>query len=151
MKGIFRRAATEGPAVRAEKAAGGSAGGTPSRAAEFIDPPTLMRIKSLQLRARIVVQGFLSGLHRSPHHGFSVEFSEYRQYSPGDDPRSLDGKLYARTDRSDIKRFEEETNLRCHLLVELSRSSHEAPDMARRAIAFLRGAEKGARHPGASC
>jgi hypothetical protein len=59
-------------------------------AASLIDPATLMRIKSLQLRARIVVQGFLSGLHRSPHHGFSVEFSEYRQYTPGDDPRYLD-------------------------------------------------------------
>jgi uncharacterized protein (DUF58 family) len=88
----------------------------------FIDPQTLMRIKSLQLRARIVVQGFLSGLHRSPHHGFSVEFSEYRQYTPGDDPRHLDWRLYARSDRYYIKRFEEETNLRCHLLVDLSRS-----------------------------
>lgn len=91
-------------------------------AKSYIDPPTLMRIKSLQLRARIVVQGFLSGLHRSPHHGFSVEFSEYRQYTPGDDPRHLDWRLYARSDRYYIKRFEEETNLRCHLLVDLSRS-----------------------------
>ncbi|HVT82602.1 MAG TPA: DUF58 domain-containing protein [Phycisphaerae bacterium] len=88
----------------------------------FIDPQTLMRIKSLQLRARIVVQGFLSGLHRSPHHGFSVEFSEYREYSPGDDPRHLDWKLYARSDRYYIKRFEEETNLRCHILMDMSRS-----------------------------
>jgi uncharacterized protein (DUF58 family) len=88
----------------------------------FIDPATLMRIKSLQLRAKIVVQGFLSGLHRSPHHGFSVEFSEYRQYTPGDDPRHLDWRLFARTDRYYIKRFEEETNLRCHLLVDLSQS-----------------------------
>ena len=88
----------------------------------FIDPQTLMRIKSLQLRAKIVVQGFLSGLHKSPHHGFSVEFSEYRQYSPGDDPRYLDWRLYARSDRYYIKRFEEETNLRCHLLVDMSRS-----------------------------
>jgi uncharacterized protein (DUF58 family) len=93
-----------------------------SGAVSFIDPQTLMRIKSLQLRARIVVQGFLSGLHRSPHHGFSVEFSEYRQYTPGDDPRHLDWRLYARSDRYYIKRFEEETNLRCHLLVDLSRS-----------------------------
>ncbi|HEY7118952.1 MAG TPA: DUF58 domain-containing protein [Tepidisphaeraceae bacterium] len=91
-------------------------------AGSFIDPHTLMRIKSLQLRARIVVQGFLSGLHRSPHHGFSVEFSEYRQYSPGDDPRYLDWRLYARSDRYYIKRFQEETNVRCHLLVDLSRS-----------------------------
>ena len=95
---------------------------TPPSAASLIDPATLMRIKSLQLRARIVVQGFLSGLHRSPHHGFSVEFSEYRQYTPGDDPRYLDWKLFARSDRYYIKRFEDETNLRCHLLVDLSRS-----------------------------
>src|SRR5438128_1742313 len=88
----------------------------------FIDPPTLMRIRSLQMRAKIVVQGFLSGLHRSPHHGFSVEFSEYRQYSPGDDPKYLDWRLYARTDRFYIKRFQEETNLSCHLLVDLSLS-----------------------------
>jgi uncharacterized protein (DUF58 family) len=91
-------------------------------ASNFIDAPTLMRIKSLQLRARIVVQGFLSGLHRSPHHGFSVEFSEYRQYTPGDDLRHLDWRLYARSDRYYIKRFEEETNLRCQILVDMSRS-----------------------------
>lgn len=103
-------------------APGRAAEGASPRAASFIDPQTLMRIKSLQLRARIVVQGFLSGLHRSPHHGFSVEFSEYRQYTPGDDPRYLDWRLYARTDRYYIKRFEDETNLRCHLLVDLSRS-----------------------------
>lgn len=99
-----------------------SAASTRATAATFIDPPTLMRIKSLQLRAQIVVQGFLSGLHRSPHHGFSVEFSEYRQYAPGDDPRHLDWRLFARTDRYYIKRFEDETNLRCHLVVDLSRS-----------------------------
>src|SRR6188472_4035807 len=93
-----------------------------STRASFIDPVTLMRIKSLHLRAKVVVQGFLLGLHRSPHHGFSVEFSEYRQYSPGDDPRYLDWKLFARSDRYYIKRFEDETNLRCHLLVDLSRS-----------------------------
>ena len=95
---------------------------SPRTSSSFIDPATLMRIKSLQLRAKIVVQGFLSGLHRSPHHGFSVEFSEYRQYVPGDDPRHLDWRLFARTDRYYIKRFQEETNLRCHLLVDLSQS-----------------------------
>jgi uncharacterized protein (DUF58 family) len=81
-----------------------------------------MRIKSLQLRAKVVVEGFYSGLHRSPYHGFSVEFSEYRQYTPGDDPRYLDWRLFARSDRYFIKRFEDETNLRCYLLVDLSRS-----------------------------
>ena len=90
--------------------------------ASYIDPAALMRIKNLQLRAKAVVEGFLSGLHRSPYHGFSVEFSEYRQYTPGDDPRYLDWRLYARSDRYYLKRFEEETNLRCYLLVDLSRS-----------------------------
>ncbi|MBI3877063.1 MAG: DUF58 domain-containing protein [Verrucomicrobia bacterium] len=81
-----------------------------------------MAIKNLELRARIVVEGFWSGIHRSPYHGFSVEFTEYRQYSPGDDPRYLDWRLYARSDRYFIKKFEDETNLRCHLLVDNSRS-----------------------------
>lgn len=96
--------------------------GAPSRPSSFIDPAALMRIKSLQLRAKVVVEGFLSGLHRSPYHGFSVEFTEYRQYSPGDDLRYLDWRLFARSDRYYLKRFEDETNLRCYLLVDLSRS-----------------------------
>src|SRR3989440_4380507 len=91
-------------------------------AARLIDPQTLMSIGSLELRARAVVEGFWNGLHRSPYHGFSVEFTEYRQYSPGDDPRYLDWRLYARSDRYYIKKFEDETNLRCHLLVDNSRS-----------------------------
>ena len=89
---------------------------------ELIDPATLMRIKSLELRARLVVEGFQAGLNRSPFHGFSVEFSEYREYSPGDDPRYIDWKLAARSDRCYIKRFEDETNLRCLLILDLSRS-----------------------------
>ncbi|RCS46427.1 DUF58 domain-containing protein [Bremerella cremea] len=91
-------------------------------AAALIDPGSLMRIKNLELRASAIVEGFLTGLHRSPYHGFSVEFTEYRQYTPGDDTRFLDWKLYARSDRYFIKCFEDETNLRCHLLVDLSRS-----------------------------
>src|SRR5215218_6724366 len=91
----------------------------PSR---FIDPHTVMRIKNLALRARVVVEGFYSGIHRSPYHGFSVEFSEYRAYTPGDDPRYLDWRLFARSDRYCIKKFEDETNLRCHLVVDGSRS-----------------------------
>ena len=70
----------------------------------------------------MVVEGFWNGLHRSPYHGFSVEFTEYRQYSPGDDTRYLDWRLYARSDRYYLKKFEDETNLRCHLLVDQSRS-----------------------------
>src|SRR5687768_14694588 len=80
----------------------------------FIDPAALMAIRSLELRARAVVEGFMTGLHRSPYHGFSAEFTEYRQYSPGDDPRHLDWRVFARSDRFFIRKFEDETNLRCH-------------------------------------
>ncbi len=90
--------------------------------ASRIDTAALMSIRSLELRARAVVEGFWSGLHRSPYHGFSVEFTEYRQYTPGDDPRHLDWRVYGRTDRYYIRKFEDETNLRCHLLVDQSRS-----------------------------
>ena len=88
----------------------------------FIDPQTLMRIRNLELRARVVVEGFWNGLHRSPYHGFSVEFTEYRQYTPGDDPRWVDWKLFARSDRYFLRKFEDETNLRCQLLVDASKS-----------------------------
>ncbi|HVS52760.1 MAG TPA: DUF58 domain-containing protein [Opitutaceae bacterium] len=91
-------------------------------AAKFIDPQALMSIGSLELRARTVVEGFWNGLHRSPYHGFSVEFTEYRQYTSGDDPRYVDWRVFARSDRYFIKKFEDETNLRCHLLLDRSRS-----------------------------
>jgi len=87
-----------------------------------IDPACLMRIKSLELRAKSVVEGNWNGLHRSPYHGFSVEFTEYREYTRGDDPRHIDWKLAARTNQHFIKRFEEETNLCCHMLLDLSSS-----------------------------
>lgn len=87
-----------------------------------IDPAALMRIKNLQLRAKTVVEGFYSGLHRSPFHGFSAEFSEYRPYTVGDDLRGLDWKLFARSDRFYIKRFEDETSRRCYFVVDQSRS-----------------------------
>lgn len=93
-----------------------------ARPGSLIDPRALLRIKSLQLRARAAVEGFIKGIHRSPYHGFSVEFSEYRQYSPGDDLRYLDWRLFARSDRYYVKRFEDETNLRCHLVLDTSRS-----------------------------
>lgn len=99
----------------------------PTPAAKFISPQALMTIRNLELRARAVVEGFWSGLHRSPYHGFSVEFTEYRQYTPGDDPRYLDWRVYGRSDRYFIKKFEDETNLRCHLLVDLSRSMTFGP------------------------
>jgi uncharacterized protein (DUF58 family) len=109
----------------------------------FIDPHTLMRIKNLQMRARVVVEGFYAGIHRSPYHGFSVEFSEYRQYTPGDDLRYFDWRLLARTDRSYVKRFEDETNLLCYILADMSRSmsygsiGHAKSDYARTLAATL--------------
>ncbi len=91
-------------------------------AGNLIDARALMQIKSMELRARVVVEGFWHGIHRSPYHGFSVEFSEYRQYTPGDDPRYLDWRVFGRSDRYYVKRFEDETNLRCHFVMDHSKS-----------------------------
>lgn len=88
----------------------------------FLDPAVIARLGTLELKARTIVEGFLSGLHRSPFKGFSVEFAEYRQYIPGDDLSSIDWKVYARSDRYYVKKFEEETNLNCYLLVDVSAS-----------------------------
>ena len=81
-----------------------------------------MQIKNLTMRAKSIVEGFASGLHRSPVHGFSVEFSEYRPYVEGDDPRGIDWKLLARTDRYYVKQYEDETNRRCYIAVDQSQS-----------------------------
>lgn len=91
-------------------------------ATRFIDPIVLSRISSLELLARGVVEGFVTGLHRSPFKGFSVEFMAYRPYMPGDDLMHLDWKLFARTDRYYIKEFEDETNTALHLLFDVSAS-----------------------------
>lgn len=88
----------------------------------YLDPATLARLGTLELKARTIVEGFLTGLHRSPFKGFSVEFAEYRQYLPGDDLATLDWKVYARTDRHFIKKYQEETNLDCHILIDVSAS-----------------------------
>ncbi len=95
---------------------------TTARDLRFLDPGVIARLGTMELKARTVVEGFLSGLHRSPYKGFSVEFAEYRQYLPGDDLNTLDWKVYARTDRHYVKKFEEETNLECHLLLDQSAS-----------------------------
>ncbi len=92
------------------------------RELRYLDPAVLARLGTLELKARTVVEGFLAGLHRSPFKGFSVEFAEYRQYLPGDDLSTIDWKVYARTDRYYVKKFEEETNVECRLLVDVSRS-----------------------------
>jgi uncharacterized protein (DUF58 family) len=87
-----------------------------------LDPETIARLRGLELRARAVVAGFISGMHRSAYKGYSVEFAEHRQYVPGDDIRHIDWRLFGRKDRFYIKQFEEETNLRCNLLVDISKS-----------------------------
>src|SRR5262245_65955026 len=89
---------------------------------QYLDPVVVARLGTLELKARTVVEGFLSGLHRSPYKGFSVEFAEYRQYIPGDDLSTLDWKVYGRSDRLYVKKFGEETNLECHILIAVRES-----------------------------
>ena len=93
-----------------------------SNSPDFMDPKTLARLDGLHLRARRIVEGYVSGLHRSPYHGFSIEFAEHREYAPGDDLRYLDWKVFGRTDKFYLKQFEEETNLVCYLLLDTSES-----------------------------
>ncbi len=89
---------------------------------KYLDPETIARLRGLDLRARTIVSGVLSGMHRSAYHGYSVEFAEHRQYVPGDDIRHVDWRIFGRKDRLYIKQYEEETNLRCHLVVDASHS-----------------------------
>ncbi len=93
-----------------------------TEAREFLKPEVVSRIKNLEFIARMIVEGFMVGLHKSPFHGFSVEFSEHRQYMPGDNIRDIDWKVYGRTDRFYIKQYEEETNLKAYLLLDVSGS-----------------------------
>ena len=98
-------------------ARGGAAAGR-----RLLDPAIVARLAHLDVRARLVVEGFIAGMHRSPFHGFSVEFAEHRPYMPGDPLKILDWKVWARSDRYLVKQYTEETNLRCHLLLDLSGS-----------------------------
>lgn len=90
--------------------------------ARYLDPAVLARLGALDLKAKTIVEGVLSGLHRSPRRGFSVEFAEYRQYLPGDALSTIDWKVFARSDRHYVKKFEEDTTLDCHLLLDVSGS-----------------------------
>ncbi len=87
-----------------------------------LDPRTLAKLKGLHLRARHIVEGYVSGLHRSPYHGFSIEFAEHREYVPGDDLRYVDWKVFGRTDKIYLKQYEDETNLLCYLVLDVSES-----------------------------
>lgn len=89
---------------------------------QFIDPEQLAAIGDLQLLARTVVNGVMTGMHRSPHSGSAIEFAQYRPYTQGEDPKFVDWKLYARTDRLHVKQFQEETNLRCTVVLDCSAS-----------------------------
>jgi uncharacterized protein (DUF58 family) len=89
---------------------------------KYLKPEVINQIKRLDLRAQFVVKGFLQGLHASPYHGFSVEFSEHRRYTPGDDPKDIDWLAYAKTDRYYVKKFEAETNITGYLTMDLSQS-----------------------------
>ncbi|RCS41558.1 DUF58 domain-containing protein [Bremerella cremea] len=89
---------------------------------KLLDPQTLANVQGLRLRAKHIVEGLIAGSHRSPHRGFSIEFAEHRDYAPGDDLRYLDWKVLGRTDKYYIKQFEDETNLICNLVVDVSES-----------------------------
>lgn len=88
----------------------------------YFDPATLDKITRLELRARLVVEGFITGLHKSPYHGFAVEFATHREYAPGDEIKHIDWKVWSKTDRLYIKEYEEETNLRCTIVLDCSKS-----------------------------
>jgi len=103
---------------------------------ELLTPQIINRLSALDLQAKQVVEGFISGLHKSPFHGFSVEFSQHRPYLPGDSLRFVDWKVYGRTDRYYIKQYEQETNLRAHILVDVSASmSYGSGEVTKRVYA----------------
>ncbi len=89
---------------------------------QYLQPQVVSRLANMELRARLVVEGFITGLHQSPYHGFSVEFAEHRQYMPGDELRRIDWKLYGKTERYFVKQFEEETNLKSYIILDTSMS-----------------------------
>jgi uncharacterized protein (DUF58 family) len=96
----------------------------------YLDPRVLDKVARLELRARLVVEGFVTGMHKSPYRGFSVEFAQHREYVPGDDLRHLDWKIFGKSDRYVIKQYEEETNLRAHLFLDQSESMNYGADGA---------------------
>ena len=116
-------------------------------APQVLSAGDVSRLSGLQLLAKQVVEGFSSGLHRSPHKGFSVEFREHRAYVPGDDIRTIDWKLFGKTDRLYIREYEEETNLRCTILLDCSGSmgyrGSRAGGPRRRAMAGARRGDHG--------
>ncbi|HEX7069818.1 MAG TPA: DUF58 domain-containing protein [Rhodothermales bacterium] len=94
----------------------------PDPTRRYLDPSFVSRLKNMEMRARLIVEGFMTGLHKSPYHGFSVEFAEHRPYNPGDELRHVDWKVFAKTDRHYVKQYEEETNLRNYVVLDTSSS-----------------------------
>src|SRR5229473_6963737 len=88
----------------------------------YLDPLILAKVRSLELQARLIVEGYVSGVHKSPYHGFSIEFAEHREYVQGDDLRYVDWKVYGKSDRYYLKQYEEETNFACYFLLDTSES-----------------------------
>ena len=118
----------------------------------FLDPKAIARISQLDLRAQQVVEGFITGMHKSPVFGHSVEFVQHREYMPGDDLRHLDWKVWSKTDRFYIKQYEAETNLRSHLVVDVSESMHYgSTSIAGPDAEQVRLRLHGRRVPGATC
>ena len=95
---------------------------TETKQLKYLDPAFVSQISNMELRARLIVEGFITGLHKSPYHGFSVEFAEHRPYNPGDELRHVDWKVYGKTDRHYVKQYEEETNLRHYVVLDTSAS-----------------------------
>ncbi len=96
---------------------------------KYLDPEVVSKLSTMELRARLVVEGFITGLHKSPYHGFSVEFAEHRQYMPGDEIRRIDWRVYGKTDRFYVKQFEEETNLKSYIAIDSSASMRFASEI----------------------
>jgi uncharacterized protein (DUF58 family) len=112
----------------------------------YLDPLTLAKVHGLELQARLVVEGYLAGMHKSPYHGFSVEFAQHREYVPGDDIKHIDWKVYGRTGRFYLKQYDEDTNLVCWLLLDVSDSmrygsnevsKYDYASMAAASLAYL--------------
>src|SRR5436309_3858100 len=113
-------------------------------AEKYLRPEVIRQVARLDLRAKFIVQGFLSGLHSSPYHGFSVEFSEHRKYNPGDDLKTLDWHVYAKTGKYFVKKFEAETNMTGYLVMDLSQSMDwNGREAARRAKVRLDRSDAG--------
>ena len=98
---------------------------------KYLDPIVVSKLKNIEIKARMIVEGFITGLHKSPYHGFSVEFAEHRPYNVGESLKNVDWKVYARTDKLFVKRYEEETNLRCQVVLDIS-DSMRYPDQETR-------------------